>query len=238
MPSEVYMPMGSETGANLLQRSAVPAFWALACIMVLFAVLTFSTYKKTNEKLFLLVGAFAIGLFYDAFVLALGSTLGEGLPVMVLTRVRYILYGALVPAMLLVCAFALDLQGKWLKGVWIGAGVLALLGVVGGSVVGLSPKADGEMFRYAVACPAIWETVVHCVVYFGASLVLLGTGIAVWIKWETPRLLIAGLLMLVCVVLSVALRDTGFYIGIFGQIMVLLFLYLYARWEAHLSLTE
>lgn len=238
MPGEVYTPIGSEATANLLQRSAIPAFWAIACIMVLFMVLLFGTYKKTDEKLFLLVGAFALGLFYDAFVLALGSTLGEGLLIMVLTRVRYILYGILIPVMFLICAFALDLQGKWLKGAGICAGVFMLLGVVGGSVVGLSPKADEEIFRYAVTSPGVWETAVHCVVYFGAALVLLGTGVAVWIKWETPRLLIAGLLMLACVVLSVALHDTGFYIGIFGQIMVLLLLYLYARWEAQLSLTE
>ena len=238
MPSEVYTPIGSEATANLLQRSAIPAFWVVACVLILFMVLMFNTYKKTNEKLFLLVGAFAFGLFYEAFVLALGSTLGEGLLILILTRVRYILYGILVPVLLLVSAFALDLQGKWLKAAWISAGIFMLLGVVGGSVVDLTPKTDEELFRYAVVSPAIWETVVHCVVYFGTALVLLGTGVAIWVKWETPRLLIAGLLMLACVAASVFLRDAGVFVSVFGQIMVLLFLYLYARWEAHLSLTE
>ena len=238
MPGEVYMPMGVENGASLLQRSAVPAFWVVACVLILFMVLLFNTYKKTNEKLFLLVGAFAFGLFYEAFILALGSTLGEGLLIMALTRVRYILYGILIPGMFLVCAFALDFQGKWQKAAWISAVVFMLLGVVSGSIVSLTPETDEELFRYAVASPAIWETVLHGIVYFGAALVLLGAGVAVWVKWETPRLLIAGLLMLACVAASVFLRDAGVYVSVFGQILVLLFLYLYARWEAQLSLTE
>lgn len=213
---------------ELLMASCVPALWIMSAIHAAFLALIFSRYKKTKSTLFLLTGAIVVGLFYDAFILALGSVMQEGALLMGLSRLRYVLHGMLIPLIFPLCAYALNAKGFWLKAVWAITVVLMALGIADGCVRTIGVETVAGVCRYASVSAPAWAEIVNSLLTFGTVIPLMIVGIVVWVKQKTPKLFLAGFLMFAFSGLGAACLELMFYISMYGEVLMALFFYLYA----------
>lgn len=206
--------------------------WVIVAIHVVFMAVLFTGYKKSKNMLYLLSGLITFGLFYDALILALGGVMTDGALLAGLSRVRFVSHGALIPLIFAICAYALKLKNVALKAVWIFTGILVVLGIAEGFAVELVLKDAANIIRYASGdgTPA-WAEAVSGVLSYGTVIPLMIVGIIVWVKQKTPTLFLSGFLMFLFSALGPATGnfDIIFYISMYGEVLMVLFFYLYAK---------
>lgn len=211
--------------------------WVIVAIHVVFMAVLFTGYKKSKNMLYLLSGLITFGLFYDALILALGGVMTDGALLAGLSRVRFVSHGALIPLIFAICAYALKLKNVALKVVWAFTGILVVLGIAEGFAVELVLKDAANIIRYASGegTPA-WAEAVSGVLSYGTVIPLMIVGIIVWVKQKTPTLFLSGFLMFLFSALGPATGnfDIIFYISMYGEVLMVLFFYLYAKYnESH-----
>lgn len=206
--------------------------WVIVAVHVVFMAVLFTGYKKSKNMLYLLSGLITFGLFYDALILALGGVMTDGALLAGLSRVRFVSHGALIPLIFAICAYALKLKNVALKVVWAFTGILVVLGIAEGFAVELVLKDAANIIRYASGegTPA-WAEAVSGVLSYGTVIPLMIVGIVVWVKQKTPTLFLSGFLMFLFSALGPATGnfDIIFYISMYGEVLMVLFFYLYAR---------
>lgn len=213
---------------ELLYASCPSMLWVITVIEVVFTALLFSRYAKTKNLIYLLSGLICVGLTYDALILALGSILAEGGLLMSLSRMRYVLHGGLIPLIFLICAYALDFKGVWMKAAWIFTGVLICLGIADGCVRTIGVETVAGICRYASVTAPAWAEIVNGALTFGTVVPMMIAGIVVWVKQKTPHLFLSAFLMFLFSGLGAACLELMFYISMYGELLMALFLYLYA----------
>ena len=202
--------------------------WVITALEVVFTVLLFSRYLKTKNLIYLLSGLICVGLTYDALIMALGSFLTEGALLLALSRMRYVLHGGLIPLIFLICAYALNFKGFWKTVAWVFTGILIALGIADGCVRTIGAVNVAGICRYAsVAAPA-WAEIVNSLLTFGTVIPMMVAGIFVWVKQKTPFLFLSAFLMFAFSGLGAACLELMFYISMYGELLMALFLYLYA----------
>lgn len=217
---------------EFLFASCAPALWIISAVHVVFMVLIFTRYQKTNNKIFLLSGIIAFGLFYDAMILALGSFMKAGTLLLSMSRLRYVFHGALIPLIFLICAYALDFKGFWLKAMWVLTAVLSILGVADGCVRSIAVAEVAGICRYVSISAPVWADIVNALLTFGTVIPMMIAGIVVWKKQKTPHLFLSAFLMFLFSGLGAACMELMFYISMYGEVLMTVFLYLYADKKA------
>ena len=212
----------------ILAASCPVMLWVITAINAAFMVLLGLRYAKTKNILFLLSGLITLGLFYDALILALGSFMQEGAVLLALSRLRYVLHGGLIPLIFLICAYALNLKGVWLKIMWVFTGVLMILGIADGCVRTIGVENMAGICRYASVTAPAWAEIVNSLLTFGTVIPLMIVGIVVWVKQKTPYLFLSAFLMFAFSGLGAACLELMFYISMYGELLMALFLYFYA----------
>ncbi|MBQ8518302.1 MAG: hypothetical protein IJ455_01695 [Agathobacter sp.] len=219
---------------ELLLATCPVLLWVIVAIHVVFMVVLFTGYKKSKNMLYLLSGLITFGLFYDALILALGGVMTDGALLEGLSRVRFVSHGALIPLIFAICAYALNLKNVALKVVWAFTGILVVLGIAEGFAVELVLKDAANIIRYASGdgTPA-WAEAVSGVLSYGTVIPLMIVGIIVWVKQKTPTLFLSGFLMFLFSALGPATGnfDIIFYISMYGEVLMVLFFYLYAKFN-------
>ena len=217
---------------DLLLKSCPIMLWAIVAIHAAFITLIFVRYKTKKSPILLLSGLITFGLFYDALILALGTVMPAGGALIALSRVRFVSHGALIPLIFAICAYALNFKGIWKKLVLIFTGVIVILGIAEGFAVDLELREIAGVVRYASSdnTPA-WAEAVSSILSYGTVVPLIIAGIIAWIKQKTPSLFLSGFLMFAFSALGPATGnfDLIFYISMYGEILMALFFYLYAR---------
>lgn len=216
---------------EVLFASCVPALWIITAIHILFLALIVSRYAKTKQPIFLLTGMICFGLLYDALILALGSFMAEGPLLLALSRMRYVLHGALIPLIYAICACALNLNGWKKTAVWGLTGILSVLGIADGCIRTLGVAEVAGVCRYISLSAPAWAETVNTFLTFGTVIPLMIVGIFVWIKQKTPRLFLAGFLMFAFSGLGAACLELMFYISMYGEVLMAMFFFLYAEHE-------
>ncbi len=208
------------------------ALWVIAALEFLFMVLALRGSEKGKKPLHLLTALVAFGLFYDALIIALGSRLGEGAAFMLLSRLRFVFHGALIPLLFAICAYALDFNRTWKTIVWVFTGILIALGIAEGFATDLSVQHAAGILRCTSGdgTPA-WAKAVSGLLSYGTVVPLIIAGIAVWIKRKTPALFLAGFLMFAFSALGPATGnfDLIFFISMFGEVCMALFFLIFAK---------
>lgn len=203
--------------------------WVITIVQIVFTVMTFVQYSKTKNIIYFLTGLLTIGLTYDGLILALGCFMKEGAVFAALSRLRYVLHGALIPFIYAICGYALNLKGKWLKAIWVFTGIFVVLGFADGCVRELGVKTVADVTRYiSISAPA-WAETVNSFLTFGTVIPMMAVGVVVWRKQKTPHLFLSAFLMFLFSGLGVAVKELMFYISMYGEVLMALFLYLYAR---------
>ena len=217
---------------EFLLRICPVALWVVAAIELAILLAAAKGSDKGKKPLHLLTALVCFGLFYDALIIALGSSLGEGPLFMFLSRLRFVFHGALIPLLFAICAYALGFNRKWKTIVWIFTGILIVLGVAEGFATELSVQRVAEVLRCKSGdgTPA-WATAVSSVLSYGTVVPLIVAGIVVWIKQKTPALFLAGFLMFAFSALGPATGnfDLIFFISMFGEVCMALFFLIYAK---------
>lgn len=209
--------------------------WIITAVQALLMLLAFRGWKRTKEPLYLLTALVALGLFYDALILSLGTLMQGGPALAALSRMRYVAHGALIPLLFPICAYALDLGKTWKTIVWVFTGLLIAAGIAEGFATQLDLREAAGLVRYASgdATPG-WAKAVSGVLSYGAVVPLILAGVAVWIRQKTPLLFLSGFLMFAFSALGPATGnfDLIFFISMFGEVCMALCFLLYARRKA------
>ena len=213
---------------ELLFVSCVPMLWVISAVELFFTVLLFSRYIKTKNLIFLLSGMICVGLTYDALVLALGSFLTEGTALLALSRMRYVFHGGLIPLIFAICAYALNFKKVWKIVAWVFSGVLIVLGIADGCIREIGVQTVAGVCRYASVSAPAWAEIVNSLLTFGTVIPMMIAGVVVWIKQKTPHLFLSAFLMFLFSGLGAACLELMFYISMYGELLMALFLYFYA----------
>ena len=202
--------------------------WIITAVQALLMLLAFRGWKRAKEPLYLLTALVALGLFYDALILSLGTLAS-------LSRMRYVAHGALIPLLFPICAYALDFSKTWKTIVWVLTGLLIAAGIAEGFATQLDLREAAGLVRYASGdgTPG-WAKAVSGVLSYGAVVPLILAGVAVWIRQKTPLLFLSGFLMFAFSALGPATGnfDLIFFISMFGEVCMALCFLLYARRKA------
>lgn len=213
---------------ELLFASCPIMLWVISVIELIFTVLLFSRYAKSKNLIFLLSGLICVGLTYDALILALGTVMADGAALLWLSRLRYVLHGGLIPLIFAICAHALNFKGFWKTAAWVLTGVLILLGVADGCVRVIEVADVAGVLRYKSLWAPAWAEIVNSLLTFGTVIPMMIAGIVVWVKQKTPHLFLSAFLMFAFSGLGAACMELMFYISMYGELLMALFLYFYA----------
>ena len=213
---------------EILYASCPIMLWIITVAELVFTCLLFSRYAKSKNILFLLSGLICVGLTYDALALALGSFMTEGALLAAISRMRYVLHGGLIPLLFLICAYALNFKGFWKIAVWVLTGILTLLGIADGCIRELGVANVAGICRYISLSAPAWAEIVNSLLTFGTVIPMMAAGIVVWVKQKTPHLFLSAFLMFAFSGLGAACLELMFYISMYGELLMALFLLLYA----------
>ena len=213
----------------LLYASCAPMLWVITVLEAVFTVLLFTNYRKHKNLIYLLSGMICFGLTYDALALALGSFMVEGPLLMGLSRLRYVFHGGLIPLIFLICAYALDFKGLWKAAAWVFTGILVVLGIADGCIRTIGVTEVAGICRYASVYAPAWAEIVNSLLTFGTVIPMMVAGVFVWKKQKTPFLFLSAFLMFAFSGLGAACLELMFYISMYGELLMALFLFLYAN---------
>ena len=213
---------------DFLFASCPIMLWVITVIELVFTVLLFTRFVKAKNPIFLLSGLICVGLTYDALVLAFGSFMAEGTALMALSRMRYVLHGGLIPLIFAICAYALNFNKTWKLIVWVFTGILIVLGVADGCIRVIGATTVAGICRYASVSAPAWAEIVNSLLTFGTVIPMMIAGIVVWVKQKTPYLFLSAFLMFAFSGLGAACLELMFYISMYGELLMALFLYFYA----------
>ena len=214
---------------DILFTTCPVMLWVITVVEVFFTVLLFSRYAKSKNLIYLLSGLICVGLSYDALALAVGSFMTEGPLLMAISRLRYVFHGGLIPLIFLICAYALNFKGFWKTAAWVFTFVLIALGIADGCIRTIGATTVAGICRYASVTAPAWADIVNSLLTFGTVIPMMIAGIFVWIKQKTPHLFLSAFLMFAFSGLGAACLELMFYISMYGELLMALFLYLYAK---------
>ena len=213
---------------DFLFASCSPMLWVITLVELIFTVLLFTRYAKSKNIIFLLSGMICFGLTYDALALALGSFMAEGRALLAISRMRYVFHGGLIPLNFAICAYALNFKGFWKTAAWVFTGILIVLGVADGCIRQIGVETVAGICRYKSVYASAWAEIVNSLLTFGTVTPMMIAGIVVWVKQKTPHLFLSAFLMFLFSGLGAACLELMFYISMYGELLMALFLYYYA----------
>lgn len=205
--------------------------WIIAALELVSTVMLFNDFHSKRDPLILCMAVIGAGLVYDAVVIGFGGMII--LPFLsLLSQVRHILQGVLIPLNILILAYSWTFYRKARIAAWILAIPLMLLGGAAGFFCELDLASAGAITRFVSVSPAeSWMERVNLVFTYGAAVPILIAGIRVLIKDKSPSILIGGILMLVLSVLAPAAGNTDLtlLICMFGELFLLLSYLIYEK---------
>ena len=217
---------------EFLYSSCVPGVWVIAVLEIVLAVLMFINFRRTRSECMLLSALLTAGLFIDAFLIGMGAFV-EASALGGLSRIRFIAHGLLVPLLFAICAYALELKKPWKQIVLAITAILMVLGLAEACATVLAPVEIAGISRMASVkgqTPA-WAEGISMLLSFGTVIPLMIAGIICWVRQKTPYLFLSGFFMFLFSALGPATGNTAliFYISMYGEILMVLFLFLYSR---------
>lgn len=207
------------------------AIWCIVAGETLIAALLFLHAAKKKSKVALWSGVLTLGLILDAAIIGLGSVLTPE-TLAAVSPARFIAHGLLIPLLFPICGYALNLKKPVMTVLWIVTVLVMAVGVAQALATKLVPETIANVTRLkAGEGTPKWAETISMALSFGTVIPMMIVGIVVWIKEKTPHLFLSGLLMFAFSALGPATGNTDliFFISMFGEILMVLFLYLYAR---------
>ncbi|MBR4906837.1 MAG: hypothetical protein IKZ44_08255 [Clostridia bacterium] len=210
------------------------AIWCIVVGEIVIAALLFGLSARKHSKIARWAGILTLGLILDAAIIGLGSLLTPE-ALQTVSPVRFIAHGLLIPLLFPIMGYSLNFKKFLMFIVWSFTLALMALGVLQALKTPLVPETIANVTRMkAGEGTPEWADAISRVLSFGTVIPMMIVGVIVWIKEKTPHLFLAGFLMFAFSALGPATGNTDliFFISMFGEILMVLFLYLYARAKA------
>ena len=210
------------------------AIWGIVVGEIVIAALLFGLSAKKHSKIARWAGILTLGLILDAAIIGIGSILTPE-ALQTVSPVRFITHGLLIPLLFPIMGYSLNFKKFLMFIVWSFTLALMVLGVLQAVKTPLVTETIANVTRMkAGEGTPKWADAISRGLSFGTVIPMMIVGIIVWIKEKTPHLFLAGFLMFVFSALGPATGNTDliFFISMFGEILMVLFLYLYARAKA------
>ena len=219
---------------DILMKICPFAIWGIVVGEIVIAALLFGLSARKHSKIARWSGILTLGLILDAAIIGIGSLLTPE-ALQTVSPVRFIAHGLLIPLLFPIMGYALNFKKFLMFIVWSFTLVLMVLGVLQAVKTPLVPEtiANATRMKAGEGAP-VWADTISRILSFGTVIPMMIVGIIVWIKEKTPHLFLAGFLMFAFSALGPATGNTDliFFISMFGEILMVLFLYLYARAKA------
>lgn len=216
---------------ELLLNICPYAIWCIVVCETIIGSLLLALWKRKKPLIALLSFFVTLGLILDAAVIGLGALLPAGI-LSAVSPLRFIAHGLLIPLLFPICGYALDLGKPVMRVLWIFTVFLMTAGAAEGVCTVLEPRKIAGVIRFAAgeATPA-WAGTISMILSFGTVIPMIIAGVIVWIRQKTPFFFLSGFLMFAFSALGPASgnADLIFFISMFGELFMVLFLYLYAR---------
>jgi hypothetical protein len=207
------------------------AIWGIVIAEIIVAVRLLLLKK---EPIVFCIAFVTFGLILDAAIIGLGAVLPENV-LEAISPVRFIAHGFLIPLIFPICGYALNMKKPMKIILWIFTGLLMIAGICEALATVLEKKSMAGVVRYASSetTPA-WADSISMVLSFGTVIPMMIIGIVVWIKQKKPQLFLSGLFMFIFSAVGPATgnADLIFFISMFGELLMVYFLYLYAKKKA------
>ncbi len=207
---------------------------AIALAETVLAVLLWKMYKEGKKIDVLCLALLCSGLVYDACIIAIGKFLPQGSMAVLISKVRYILSGLMIPLLLPIGAHALKLEGFKMKTVWVISIILMIPGAIGGCIEQLEVEEIAGLVRYAsTSATPKWVSVINLIVMIGTVIALIAIGGIACAKQKNPYVLLAGLFMFGFSALGGMPGNTDlmFLLSMFGELLMVTFLWLHLKKE-------
>lgn len=207
------------------------AIWTISILEFVMFILMLRALKKDVKPLLACTALITFGLFFDALGISLGTVL-EGAALKIVSKLRFIFHGLLIPLLLPICAYALAFNKKGKIATWAVTVVLMGLGLAESLATDLEIAEIGGVTRYLAGenTPG-WASKVSSILSFGTVLPLMAAGVATWVKNKRPELFLAGFFMFLFAALGPATGhfELIFFISMFGEILMVFFLFLFSK---------
>lgn len=216
---------------DLLLNICPAAIWVIIICESIIAVLLLRQWNKNKQTLALLTFFVSAGLILDAVIIGLGSVIQQEV-LRTISPARFIAHGVLIPLLFPICGYALDLKKPVMRVVWILTALLMAAGAAQAFSTVLEPREIAGVVRYTASedTPK-WADMISKLLSFGTVIPMMIVGVIIWGRQKTPSLFLSGFLMFVFSALGPATGniDLIFFISMFGELFMVLFLYLYAK---------
>ena len=206
------------------------AIWGIVAGEVVIAALLFGLSASKKSKVARWSGILTLGLIADAAIIGLGSVLTPE-ALQTVSPVRFIAHGLLIPLLFPIMGYALNFRKIPMFIVWWFTLGLMVAGVLQAIKTPLVPETIAGVTRMKAAenTPK-WAETISRILSFGTVIPMMIAGIIVWIRQKTPHLFLSGFFMFAFSALGPATGNTDliFFISMFGEILMVFFLWLYA----------
>ena len=206
------------------------AIWCIVACEVLVAALLFGLSASKKSKVARWSGILTLGLILDAGLIGLGSILTpEALETV--SPIRFIAHGLLIPLLFPIIGYALNFRKPMMFIVWSFTLALMVAGVLQAVKTPLVTETIAGVTRMkAGEDTPKWAETISRILSFGTVIPMMIAGVIVWIRQKTPHLFLSGFFMFAFSALGPATGNTDliFFISMFGELLMVLFLYFYA----------
>lgn len=213
----------------IIQNSNIIVFISLLAEFIIFVFLTIKSFKYKKVP-YILCCLITMGLFIDTAIIFMGNFLTNNLELLKnISYTRYVLHSFLVPLCIMISIYLVKPKKITLKIWWCLTIVVLVLGVISAFFTDLVLDCSAGMIRFAQGQNTpVWASTIFNAITFLNILPIIICGIIVTIKYKTPYLLLSGLFMLIFSAIAPALHcmDINFILTMFGEIFMVLFMYL------------
>ena len=218
---------------DLLLNNGLMFVWLMAVIEMVTGLLFLRGRKNTVKMLCI---ALCFGLTIDAAIIGAGIWIGEGKLLQSISQVRYLLHGVLVPLLIPIAFLSYGVKHKITSGIlWGVTAVVIVLGIVMGIQTKTVPETMAGVLRYTSSedTPMLARTMDR-VLSIGGVIPLICVGLVHLIRHKRVWLMLSGIAMFAFAALAPATGnlDLNFLITMFGEALMVIFLYLEARKDA------
>ncbi len=215
---------------DFLNAITAPTVWIVTIIELLLVIYLVLRYVKTKSLFVLITLLVTAGLFFDAFIISLGTFMSaSNLPFT--SRLRFVLHGVLVPTLFILAERAKPLKSPWNIVVYVITGICIVLGLVTAFLTKLEIANVGNVSRMIVdkVNTQKWVQKLPNMINIITVIPLIVVGIICWIKEKNMNLFLSGFFMLFFSAIGPIFKlfDYLFLLSMFGEVLMILFAILF-----------